>query len=484
MTLAQLTPQPLWNHFQELCNRPRPSKHEGLVIDYLRDFASRNKLTFLQDEVGNVVLKKPASAGMERARTIAMQCHIDMVPQKRNDIEHDFFKDPILPVVEGRIVRAQGTTLGADNGIGVAAMLAVMESTELSHGPLEALFTVDEEAGMSGAKGLDSQILDANILFNLDSEDEGELYVGCAGGVDVTIDCPVITLPTYGDLRAFKLHVSGLRGGHSGIDIHLGRGNANLILAELLQRLRARFDISVVDIQGGTLRNAIPRDARASILLPARHADAVTQCINAFVDEQKLRFTDTESALSLNVEECDVAERCYEPSQIDSLLRALLDTPNGVLERHPAHDEIIQTSSNLAIVKSLPGMIQVQCLVRSAENAAKYRAGRDIAAVFDELSPAVRVDGAYSGWRPNMDSPVLAQMAELYTRDVGIKPEIKVIHAGLECGILGGIYPHLDMISFGPTIRCAHSPDEYVDIDSVARFWDYLCKALTEVAAA
>lgn len=484
MSLAQLAPQPLWNHFQALCDRPRPSKHEELVIDYLRDFAARHGLAFLQDEVGNVVLKKPASAGMEKARAIAMQCHIDMVPQKRNDIDHDFFKDPIRPVVDGNIVRATGTTLGADNGIGVAAMLAVMESQDLSHGPLEALFTIDEEAGMSGAKGLDSQILDANILFNLDSEDEGELYVGCAGGVDVTLDCPMTTLPTYGELRAFKLHVSGLRGGHSGIDIHLGRGNANLMLAELLLRLRAQFDISVVDIQGGTLRNAIPRDARASILVPARHAEAVAQCISAFGEEQETRFADTESALNLSVEEVDVAERYYDPSQIDSLLRALLATPNGVLERHPEHAEIIQTSSNLAIVKSLPGMIQVQCLVRSAENAAKYRAGRDIAAVYDELSPAVRVDGAYSGWRPNMDSPVLAQMAELYARDVGIKPEIKVIHAGLECGILGGIYPHLDMISFGPTIRCAHSPDEYVEIDSVARFWDFLCKALTEVASA
>ncbi len=483
MSIAHLEPQPLWQHFQALCDRPRPSKHEQLVVDYLRDFAAQYGLTFLQDEIGNVVLKKAAAAGMEHARTIAMQCHIDMVPQKRNDVAHDFFKDPIRPVVDGDIVRAEGTTLGADNGIGVAAMLAVMQSSDIAHGPLEALFTVDEEAGMSGAKGLDSQILDAEILFNLDSEDEGELYVGCAGGVDVTIDCPVTTLPTYGDVSSLELHLSGLRGGHSGIDIHLGRGNANIMLSALLLELRARYDIGVAHFHGGTLRNAIPRDARATIVVHSRLVDTVQRYAESFLEMQKVAFAETEQSLALAVSPCLLAPRCYEPSQLDDLLKSILATPNGVLERHPEHRDIIQTSSNLAIVKSVDGGIQVQCLVRSADNPAKYRAGRDIAAVYDDLSPAVVVDGAYSGWRPNMDSPVLATMKALYARDNGSEPEVKVIHAGLECGILGGIYPHLDMISFGPTIRCAHSPDEYVDIASVARFWDYLCTALHEVAA-
>lgn len=482
MSIVHLAPQPLWRHFQALCDRPRPSKHEQLVIDYLRDFAVQHSLTFLQDEVGNVVIKKAASPGMEKARTIAMQCHIDMVPQKRNDIAHDFFNDPIKPVVDGDIVRAQGTTLGADNGIGVAAMLAIMESTDIAHGPLEALFTVDEEAGMSGAKGLNSQILEAEILFNLDSEDEGELYVGCAGGVDVTLTCPVSTLPSYGDVHGLTLHFSGLRGGHSGIDIHLGRANANLLLADVLLELRARFDIHIVELNGGTLRNAIPRDARATIIVPARHVAAVKAHCQQFLANKQRVFESTEPTMALAIETCTVAQRYYDSGQIDTLLRAVLASPNGVLERHPEHAEIIQTSSNLAIIKSVDGGVQVQCLVRSAENAAKYRAGRNIAACYDDLSPAVVVDGAYSGWRPNMDSPVLAKMADLYARDFGAKPEVKVIHAGLECGILGGIYPHLDMISFGPTIRCAHSPDEYVDIASVARFWDYLCTSLTEVA--
>jgi dipeptidase D len=482
MSIAHLAPQPLWKHFQALCDRPRPSKHEQLVIDYLREFAEDHHLTFLQDEVGNVVIKKAASPGMEKARTIAMQCHIDMVPQKRNDISHDFYKDPIRPVVDGNIVRAQGTTLGADNGIGVAAMLAIMESSDIAHGPLEALFTIDEEAGMSGAKGLNGQILEAEILFNLDSEDEGELYVGCAGGVDVTVNCPITTLPSYGEVVGMMLHFSGLRGGHSGIDIHLGRANANLLMAELLLALRARFDVSVMDFQGGTLRNAIPRDAKAIIAAPTRHADAIQAYCEAFLKDKRDAFVATEPSMALVVASCQVGQRYYDGAQIDTLLRAILATPNGVLERHAQHADIIQTSSNLAIVKSVDGAIQVQCLVRSAENTAKYRAGRDIAACYDELSPSVDVDGAYSGWRPNMDSPVLAKMAALYARDFGSQPEVKVIHAGLECGILGGIYPHLDMISFGPTIRCAHSPDEYVEIASVARFWDYLCTSLTEVA--
>ena len=482
MSISHLAPQSLWKHFQALCDRPRPSKHEGLVIEYLRDFAEQHQLTFLQDEVGNVVIKKAASAGMEKARTIAMQCHIDMVPQKRNDIEHDFTCDPIRPVIDGEIVRAQGTTLGADNGIGVAAMLAVMESADIIHGPLEALFTVDEEAGMSGAKGLNSQILEADILFNLDSEDEGELYVGCAGGVDVTLDCPVATLPCFGDMAAVELHISGLRGGHSGIDIHLGRANANILMARLLLDLRARFDIYVTDIVGGTLRNAIPRDARANIVLSPQRVQDVKQYAADFLARQQAAFEGIEAGLNITCNVALVAERYFDPGQCDSLLEAILATPNGVLERHPQHHDIIQTSSNLAIIKCLPGGIEVQCLVRSAENTAKYRAGREIAAVYDALSPAVSVDGAYSGWSPNMDSPVLAAMSALYERDFGAIPEVKVIHAGLECGILGGIYPHMDMISFGPTIRCAHSPDEYVEIESVARFWQYLRTSLSEVA--
>lgn len=482
MSLANLAPQPLWQHFQALCDRPRPSKHEQLVIVYLQEFATAHGLTFLQDEAGNVVIKKPATAGLEMAKTLAMQCHIDMVPQKRNDIAHDFTKDPIIPVVDGNHVRAQGTTLGADNGVGVAAMLAVLESNDIEHGPIEALFTVDEEAGMSGAKGLDSQILAADILFNLDSEDEGELYVGCAGGVDVTIDCPINTLPSYGEVVGLEIHISGLRGGHSGIDIHLGRANANILLAELLLELRAKFDISLADIKGGTLRNAIPRDARATLLVTARLVEQVESFATEFLARKQQQFVATEPNMALSATLTEVTPRYYDNGLVDTMLQAILNTPNGVLERHPNHDDIIQTSSNLAIVTSTSDGIQVQCLIRSAENAAKYRAGREIAAIYDTLSPSVVVDGAYSGWQPNMDSPVLATMKSLYQRDYGNPPAVKVIHAGLECGILGGIYPHLDMISFGPTIRCAHSPDEYVEIDSVARFWDYLCKAITEVS--
>jgi dipeptidase D len=321
-------------------------------------------------------------------------------------------------------------------------------------------------------------------MFNLDSEDEGELYVGCAGGVDVTISCPVPSLPCYGEMTAIELHVSGLRGGHSGIDIHLGRANANILLARLLLDLRARYDVYITDIVGGTLRNAIPRDARAKVVLSPQRLQAVQQYVADYLDQQQVAFEGIESGLAITCNTVDVGEKYFDPAPCDALLEAILATPNGVLERHPNHHEIIQTSSNLAIVKCSSTGIEVQCLVRSAENTAKYRAGRDIAAVYDGLSPSVEVDGAYSGWSPNMDSPVLATMSALYERDFGVTPEVKVIHAGLECGILGGIYPHMDMISFGPTIRCAHSPDEYVEIESVARFWQYLCTSLSEVAKA
>jgi len=481
--ISELSPSPLWRHFQALCDRPRPSKHEGLVIDYLREFASTHGVQFVQDAVGNVILKKAATAGMENCPIIAMQCHIDMVPQKRNDVQHDFYKDPIKPVIEGGWVRASGTTLGADNGIGVAAMLAVFESNDIEHGPLEALFTVDEEAGMSGAKALDSNLMSASILFNLDSEDEGELYVGCAGGVDLTIDCPLSQTSFDASYQVMELHISNLLGGHSGIDIHLGRGNANLLLSDLLSRLRTTLDIAIVSLSGGTLRNAIPRDAKAIVAFPKRLEAEFQQCLESYSQVLHDRYGSIDPSISITATGYSVdSHRCYSYQQIDAFLDAVLDAPNGVLARNSDHIEIVETSTNLAILKPLETGIQVQCLLRSADNVEKYKASRQIIACFDSLSPVVLVDGAYSGWKPNLASPVLAKMRAIYLENFGADPEVKIIHAGLECGILGGIYPQWDMISFGPTIRSAHSPDECVDIASVDRFWQYLCLALTAVA--
>lgn len=483
--ISELSPVPVWRHFQALCDRPRPSKHEDLVVQYLREFAEKQNVVFLQDNVGNVILKKAASSGMENCPVIAMQCHIDMVPQKRNDIEHDFFKDPIKPVIDGEWVRATGTTLGADNGIGVAAMLAVFESNDISHGPLEALFTVDEEAGMSGAKALDPNLMDAKILFNLDSEDEGELYVGCAGGVDLTIDCGLSKYQVDANFVAVELHVNSLLGGHSGIDIHLGRGNANLLLCDLLARLRTTLDISIISISGGTLRNAIPRDAKAIVALPESLRNEFNQCVESYEQVLHDRYSaiDPNIAIASRDVVCNEAH-CYIGKQIDSLLDAILAAPNGVLGRDKQHFDIVECSSNLAIIKPINGGLQIQCLLRSADNTTKYQAARQIMACFDALNPQITVDGAYSGWKPDLSSPVLAKMREIYQENFGSDPAVKVIHAGLECGILGGIYPHWDMISFGPTIKSAHSPDECVEIASVKRFWDYLCMALSEVAKA
>lgn len=483
MSLSELSPSPLWGHFQALCDRPRPSKHEGLVVEYLKHVAQRNGLVFLQDAVGNVVIKKAASAGFEQSPCIAMQCHIDMVPQKRNDIEHDFYNDPIKPVIDSGWVKATGTTLGADNGIGVAAMLAVLESSDIEHGPLEALFTIDEEAGMSGAKSLDPQIMDAEILFNLDSEDEGELYVGCAGGVDLTINCPVSKVAATQEYLVYEIHVSQLLGGHSGIDIHLGRANANLLLCDFLIRLRTTLDIQVASISGGTLRNAIPRDARATILLASSVVNELNQCMESYNQILHDRYGRIEPNISLTATSSqNVVAQVFDNNTFDCFLDAVIAAPNGVLARNSEQSDIVEVSSNLAIINTKANSIEVQCLLRSADNKDKYHASRQIMAHFDGLNPLVRVDGAYSGWKVNLASPVLAKMSDIYKQHFGQTPDVKVIHAGLECGILGGIYPSWDMISFGPTIKGAHSPDERVEIASVERFWRYLCIALKEVA--
>lgn len=476
--LSQLAPQPLWAHFQMLCDTPRPSGHEAAVIANIQHFAERHQLTLVRDQVGNVILRKPATAGMENRPGVILQSHLDMVPQKNSESPHDFTQDPITVRIEGDWVTAEGTTLGADNGIGVAAILAVMESTELTHGPLEALFTIDEEAGMTGAKGLAPGLLQGRLLFNLDTEDEGELYVGCAGGVDVTAQISPDWQAVAPNSCALHLSVSGLQGGHSGLDINLGRANANQLAALFIARLSDALPVQVAAFNGGTLRNAIAREAQALLVVPATLRDAVTAAFDKFCADMQGIYGDLETKMALTLSHAAPPSQALSALQSRQLVSALLSCPHGSLRMSQALPGIVETSNNLASVALTQQHLTIRCLVRSLSDCARDDLANTIARHFQLLDAETLLDGAYPGWKPNMQSSLLAHMRNVYRDKYGQEPAVKVIHAGLECGLLGAIYPQWDMISFGPTIRGAHSPDERVHIGSVAAFWDCLVAGL------
>ncbi|MBB3167926.1 aminoacyl-histidine dipeptidase [Simiduia aestuariiviva] len=479
--LSELLPQALWRHFQMLCDTPRPSGHEAAVIDTIEAFAKRHSLTLLRDSVGNVIVRKPATAGMENRRGAILQSHLDMVPQKSQGSNHDFTRDPIQTVIDGDWVTAVDTTLGADNGIGVAAILAIMESDTVAHGPLEALFTIDEEAGMTGAKGLSPDLLEGELLFNLDTEDEGELYVGCAGGIDVSAHVACEWQPVADHYCGLSLSVSGLLGGHSGLDINLGRANANQCVALFIARLSDALPVQLVSFQGGTLRNAIARDASATFAVPASLADAVQAAFGKFKADLIAQYGDLETHMLLSLESADDVPQALSASHTRQFVSALLTCPHGALRMSQHLPGVVETSNNLASVSMENGGLTVQCLVRSLMDQARDDLAANIARHFQLIDADIELDGAYPGWAPNMDSTLLAQMRAVYAEKYGVEPAVKVIHAGLECGLLGAIYPHWDMISFGPTIRGAHSPDERVHIPSVAAFWDCLVAGLAAV---
>lgn len=484
-TIAELNPQPLWKHFAKLCEIPRPSKHEDKVVAYILDFANARGLDVKLDKIGNIIIKKPATPGMEDRKILAMQSHVDMVPQKNADTDHDFLTDSIKPYIDGEWVTAEGTTLGADNGIGVAAILALLESTDIPHPPLEALLTIDEEAGMTGAKNLQPGYFEAELLLNLDTEDEGELYVGCAGGVDVNVALPYTAEPVPADHKAFKLSVRGLRGGHSGLDIDKGRGNANKIANRIIDAAQAELEtLRIARLDGGSLRNAIPRESFTVITVPADNAARLMEIALQQIAIIKAEL-DNEAKLDITLDECDAPDSVMDSASQRKLILALRACPNGVERMSTALAGIADTSNNLARVvtetEDGASRVRIQCLVRSLSDSARDQHGLNVAAAFELAGAKTSLDNAYPGWTPNMQSPLLALMKNVYKETEGADPEVKVIHAGLECGLLAKPYPHWDMVSFGPTIRRAHSPEERVHIKSVGNFWEYFLKVVEAI---
>ena len=477
--LTALQPALVWKHFAEIVRIPRPSHHEEKIRQYILDFAQAQGLECKEDAAHNIYVRKPASAGMENRKGIILQAHLDMVPQKNNDKQLDFTADPIDAYIDGDWVTADGTTLGADNGIGVASILAVLEDDSLVHGPLEALFTATEETGMAGAFGLRAGLLHGDILLNLDSESEGELYVGCAGGLDanITFDYAAESTPT-GGYKAARVSVKGLKGGHSGIQIICQRANANKLLFRFLDEASASREVLLCSVDGGGLRNAIPREAEAVVLVLAGQYDAFAAELKAYEKTVQAEFAGIEDGITLHVESCEIPAQMIPRSVASALVKAVIACPDGVYRMSVAMPGLVQTSNNLARVVSDGRTVKLQSLMRSSVNTEKAALGASLAAVFELAGAKVELSGSYNGWNPDMNSPILRAMVASYETLYGRKPLVTAIHAGLECGIIGATYPNLDMISFGPTIAYPHSPDEKVEIASVAKFYEFLVHTL------
>ena len=473
---SALCPALVWKHFAAICNIPHPSHHEEKIRQYVVDFAEAQGLEYKVDEANNVYVRKPATAGMENRKGIVIQAHLDMVPQKNNDKVFDFENDPIEAYIDGEWVTANGTTLGADNGIGAAAILAVLEDKTLVHGEVEALFTATEETGMAGAFGLKGGLLKGDILFNLDSETEGELYVGCAGGLDANITLPYTAEAAPAGYVAYSVEVKGLKGGHSGIQIGYQRANANRELFRLLNHTAC--DVRLASVDGGGLRNAIPREATAVVLVSEADAAAfeaeVAQAEKTLVAE----FANIEDSISVKCTKCQMPTTVIPAQVAEKLAKAVIGAPNGVVKMSVEMEGLVQTSSNLARVVSDGSVVKIQCLLRSSVNSEKHALGEAIKGVFELAGATVELSGDYDGWKPNMESPILHTMLASYESLYGVKPAVMAIHAGLECGIIGGKYEGLDMISFGPTICFPHSPDEKVEIASVEKFYSFLLHTL------
>jgi dipeptidase D len=448
------------------------------VTAFLLAFGEGLGLEAFVDGVGNVIMRKPATPGMENRKGIILQAHMDMVPQKNADTVHDFVTDPIETYVDGDWLKARGTTLGADNGLGVAAIMAVLEDKTLKHGPIEALITVDEETGMYGAFGLKPCTLDGQILLNLDSEDEGELYIGCAGGVDITAELEYKPEAADKELVARRLTLKGLRGGHSGLEINEGRGNANKLLMRVVHDVLVEFDARLATFAGGNMRNAIPREATAVLLLAADDAAELDSYVKQYGEQIAAEYDPIESGVTLTVETADMPAEVVPEEIQDNLVDALLACQNGVMRMIPTVPDTVETSSNLAIVTIGAGRAEVRILARSSNDSMKEFLADSLTAAFSMAGMKVTLSGAYSGWQPNVHSPILAAMKQSYQQQFGNEPLVKVIHAGLECGIIGAVYPELDMISFGPTLRSPHSPDERAYIPSVQKFYDFLVATL------
>ncbi|WP_299803802.1 aminoacyl-histidine dipeptidase [uncultured Shewanella sp.] len=477
-TLSQLQPQALWQWFEQICAIPHPSKHEQALSAHIQAWAKDKQLSVVEDKVGNLIIKKPATAGMEDRKTVVLQAHIDMVPQKNADKVHDFEKDPIEAYVDGDWVKAKGTTLGADNGIGMASALAILGADDIPHGPLEVLLTIDEEAGMTGAFGLEAGMLDAEILINTDSEQEGEIYMGCAGGVDAQLSVPMVWQSPEPTNASYKLSISGLKGGHSGVNIHLGRGNANKLLARFLFDHGDELAIELTQFVGGSLRNAIPREAEVSFMLPPENLTLLQTRITEFqaLVREELAIADPGTVLTLAEIPAEKQVMSEDSQQI--LVDLLNACPNGVIRMSDEVEGVTETSLNVGVISTDDNGVQILCLIRSLIDSGRSEVEGVLTSLANLAGANVEFSGAYPGWKPDNSSPVMASVRETYEAIYDKEPTIMVIHAGLECGLFKKPYPEMDMVSIGPTIRYPHSPDEKVNITTVGQYWKLLLAVL------
>jgi len=476
--IKNLEPKAIWQNFAKICSVPHPSHHLAQITKMMVDFGKSLNLETLVDKAGNVLIRKPATAGMENRKVIVLQSHLDMVPQKNNNVKHVFENDPIQTIIDGEWVKANQTTLGADNGIGMAAAMAVLEDKNLKHGEIVALFTADEETGMYGAFGLQPNWIKGDILLNLDSEDEGELFIGCAGGLDANISWKFKSVPAeIGDI-ALKINISGLKGGHSGLDINLGRTNANKLLFRFLKEAVSRYEARLAEVEGGNMRNAIPREACAIFTIPEDRKQEIEKLVKEYEEMFNDEYKFTENPIVITLSDVETPENIMPEDIQDDFINSVTACPNGVFRMIPSIPDVVETSMNLSIIRANAEKIEINCLLRSSVDSKKEELASKVDSVFALAGAKVEFSGSYSGWNPNPSSPILQTMKDIYLKNFGKEPKVQVIHAGLECGIIGAVEPQLDMISFGPTIRHPHSPDEKVHIESVSQFWKFLVSVL------
>lgn len=483
MEKKDLRPAVVFHYFDEVCQVPRPSKKEEKIRAYLLDFAKKHNLEAKTDEAGNVLIKKVASAGMENLKTVILQSHIDMVCEKNKDTEHNFETDPIQTYIDGEWLRAKGTTLGADNGIGVATELAVLASDDIKHGPIECLFTVDEETGLTGAFALKEGFMNGDILLNLDSEDDGELFIGCAGGANTTAIYPFPTEKAPQGWFFFRVSVKGLTGGHSGDDISKNRANANKLLNRFLVQTMQKYGMRLADIEGGNLHNAIPREAHALCAVPMEYKEAVRVDLNIFISEIENEYSATEPNLAMDLESEAPVEYVMEQKAMERFLLSIYAVHHGVYAMSQDIPGLVETSSNLASIKVCDGTIKVVTSQRSSILSSRKDMSQMVSAAFILGGATVTTGEGYPGWKPNPSSEILKIAVESYKKLFGIEPKVKAIHAGLECGLFLQKYPSLDMVSFGPTLRGVHSPDERMLIPTVEKFWNHLLDILAHIPA-
>ncbi len=485
--LSHLAPSSLWQLFEKICSIPHPSKHEQRISAWIQSWATELGLSVKEDAVGNIIIKKPATSGLEHLKGVILQAHMDMVPQKNSDTDHDFLTDPIKPYItkesDGQWVTAEGTTLGADNGIGLCSALAVLAANDIKHGPLEVLVTIDEEAGMTGAFGLESGWLDGEILINTDSEQEGEVYMGCAGGIDGQATFALAFENVAQDVTSFNLSISGLKGGHSGVDIHTGRANANKLLIRFLLEASEKFDLRLTELNGGSLRNAIPREADASFVIATKDITALKEELATYLTSIRQNLAAIETDIEMSLISPETFEQCWTKETQATVLKALNACPNGVMRMSDDIEGIVETSLNLGVIRTKGPKLEAMVLIRSLHDDGTQEIQRMVRSVFELAGAPITFSGAYPGWKPDTSSTVMKVVRETYQGLFGKVPEIMVIHAGLECGLFKTAYPKWDMVSFGPTIKFPHSPDEKVNVETVEQYWQLLVAVLAAIPA-